>query len=129
VLKQLRETLHDNQERVRSLEETASGIAWSVDANLHLITFNTAFNEDTRKRYGQEVQLGQLMPPDWLPQGVQQEWLARYRRALRGETFIEEVALSSATGPGAVRQYIFRPLLAANRKVIGVACSSRDIAV
>jgi hypothetical protein len=119
--------LQDNQELVKSLEESASGSTWSVDASLHLITFNTAFNEDTRKKYGRIVELGQLMPPDWLPQGVQQEWLVRYKRALLGETFMEEVTLSSTTGRGAVRQYIFRPVLSANQKVIGVACSSRDI--
>jgi two-component system CheB/CheR fusion protein len=130
ALKQLRATLHDNEERVRSLEETASGMTWSIDAGLHLTTFNTAFNEDMRKKYGREVKLGQVMPPDWLPPGVQQEWLGRYQRALFGETFMEETTLSATTGPGAVvRQYILRPVLAANQKVIGVACSGRDIPI
>jgi two-component system, chemotaxis family, CheB/CheR fusion protein len=133
VLKQLRATLQDNQERVRSLEETASEITWSVDANLRLITFNTAFGEDMRKRFGREVGLGQLMPPDWLPQRVQEEWKERYMRGLLGETFLEEITLSTMTGKGGrespVRQYIIRPLLAANQKVIGVACSSRDISL
>jgi two-component system CheB/CheR fusion protein len=130
VLKQLRATLQDNEERFKSLEETASGMTWSVDAGLHLTTFNTAFDEDMRKKYGCEVKLGQVMPPDWLPSGVQQEWTARYQRALLGETFMEDAVLASTTGRVAVvRQYILRPVLAANQKVIGVDCSGRDISV
>ncbi len=130
VLKQLRATLHDNEERVRSLEGTAGEMTWSIDAGLHLTTFNTAFNEDMRKKYGREVKLGQLMPPDWLPPGVQQEWSARYQRALLGETFMEETTPSATSGPWAVvHQYILRPVLAANLKVIGVSCSNRVISL
>ncbi len=122
VLKQLRANLRDNQDRVRSLEEAASGMIWSIDASLHLITFNAGFSEDFRQQYGREAELGQAMPPDWLPQNVQQEWQARYQRALLGETFLEEVSLPSAPGENHVRQYIFKPVLAANRKVTGVSC-------
>jgi two-component system CheB/CheR fusion protein len=130
VLKQLRTTLQDNELRFRSLEESASGMTWAIDAGQHLTTFNTAFSADIRKRYGREVELGQLMPPDWMPQAEQQEWKVRYKRALLGETFLEEVTLSPLTGQGgALRQYIVRPVLAANQNVNGVACSSRDIAV
>ena len=133
VLRQLRTTLHDNEERVRSLEESASGMIWSVDAHLRLTTFNTAFSADIRKLYGRDVELRQVMPPDWLPQAVQQEWKERYKRALLGETFLEEVTLSSTAGlegqGSPMRQYIIRPVLAADQKIIGVACSSRDISV
>ncbi len=129
VLKQLRATLQDNEERVKSLEETASGMTWSIDASLHLTTFNTAFSEDMRKKYGREIELGQLMPPDWLPSSLQQEWLGRYQRALLGETFFEETPLISTAGKKMATQTIFRPVLAANQKVIGVSCSSRDISI
>ena len=129
VLKQLRATLHDNQERVKSLEETASGITWSVDADLHLTTFNTVFSEDMRKKYGRTIELGQLMPPDWLPQAAHQDWRARYQRALLGETFMEDISSSSVTGEGQVRLYIFRPVLAANHTITGVSCSGRDISL
>jgi two-component system CheB/CheR fusion protein len=126
VLKQLKASLHDNEERVKSLEEAASGMTWSVDASFHLITFNTGFSEDFHQRYGREIELGEAMPPDWLPQNMQQEWKVRYQRALSGETFLEEVSQLSVTGENRVRQYIFKPILAANHKVSGVSCSGRD---
>ncbi len=129
VLKQLRATLQDNEERVKSLEETASGVTWSIDASLHLTTFNTAFSEDMRKKYGREIELGQLLPPDWLPSNLQQEWLGWYQRALLGETFFEETPLISTAGKKMATQTIFRPVLSANQKVIGVSCSSRDISI
>ena len=129
VLRQLRATLHDNEERFKSLEATASGVTWSVDASLRLTTFNTAFREDMCKVYGGEIALGQGMPPDWMPPGVQEDWKARYQRVLRGETFMEEVNLPLTTGGALVRQYIFRPVLGANQKVVGISCSGRDISL
>ena len=100
-----------------------------MDASLHLTTFNMAFREDMRKVYGGEIALGQVMPPDWMPPGVQEDWNARYQRVLRGETFMEEVNLPLTTGGALVRQYIFRPVLGANQKVVGISCSGRDISL
>jgi len=108
--------------------ENQSDALWSVDAKLRLVTFNSALNDQYRKAFGRDLELGlgldELVPPDRFPE-LNRQWRGLYERALRGERV--EVEQQQQVGP--VKTYVdvsLNPIFMGD-KVTGVAARLHDI--
>jgi PAS domain S-box-containing protein len=124
--KMLQDSCSEKEQIFKSVVENSDSLIWSIDANYKLIIGNSAFFENVRRTYHREVKTGEKMPPEWLPQPSNDEWKARYQRALEGESFKEEV-ITSIFGELSAFVYAFSPIVEGDDHVMGVSCNGRDV--
>ncbi len=126
-LKSLQQALRESQASLKNvLEETGISI-WKIDSQSQLTMANTIFFQDIQHLTGQQVNLGDFMPPPGFSPSEFAAWKIRYVRALNGETFREAIGFKSPTGEEFFREYAFSPYRNPNGQVVGVTCSGRDI--
>ena len=121
---QARRKLEAFQANLRALVENTGDAIWSVDRDMRLITFNTAFSMSMEVRTNREPRVGDR-PGECLPP-VDVRWYEEmYERALSGETFSE---LRDEEIGGQVRSYefFFNPIREA-AGITGVAAFGQDV--
>jgi PAS domain S-box-containing protein len=121
---QARRKLEAFQANLRALVENTGDAIWSVDRDMRLITFNTAFSMSMEVRTNREPIVGDR-PADCLPP-IDVPWYEEmYERALTGETFSE---LRDEEIGGQVRsfEFFFNPIREA-AGITGVAAFGQDV--
>jgi PAS domain S-box-containing protein len=97
-------------------------LIWSVNRDYELISFNKQFAAFSLKRFGIEVKVGTRLEDDREDmREVRNTWVARYNRALTGETF----KVVSTVGDQKF-EFSLNPIIEEN-KVIGVSVFGEDI--
>jgi PAS domain S-box-containing protein len=121
---QTRRELESFQANLKALVENTGDAIWSVDRDMRLITFNTAFSMSMEVRTNREPEVGDR-PEDCLPP-VDVGWYEEmYQRSLFGETFSE---LRDEDIGGQVRSYefFFNPIRDSGG-ITGVAAFGQDV--
>jgi len=123
---QLRATraLEAFQANLRALVENTGDAIWSVDRDMRLITFNTAFSMSMEVRTSREPRVGD-QPVDCLPPDDVAWYTQMYERALYGESFSE---LRDEEVGGQVRsfEFFFNPIREV-AGITGVAAFGQDV--
>lgn len=113
-----------NRNNIAALIDNTHDMMWSVDRDMRLITFNTAFRNIIRKLFDKEAETGIAV----LELGFDGEERNRYRgylnRVFAGETFTETEY--TAEPEPFWTEISFNPIWE-GRVVVGAACHSRNI--
>ena len=119
-----RRELEGYQANLQALVENTGDAIWSVNRDLQLITFNTAFSMALEARTGKEPGAAGL-PEEVYPPEDAAWYRAMYQRALRGEAFSE---LRDEEIGGQIRSYelFFNPIREA-MGITGVAVFGKDV--
>ncbi len=99
-------------------------LIWSVDRELNLLTFNKAFFDHMKTRYGTEIKVGERILAGLPPGSVNEldaNWNQRYLRALAGE-----IVSLEETRFGIDFKYSISPIIE-NKKVIGASVFADNI--
>ncbi len=119
-----RRDLQAFQANLQALVENTGDAIWSVDRNLQLITFNTAFSMALEARSGREPRVGDS--PEACFPGEDAPWYTEmFGRALKGEAFSE---LRDEEIGGQIRSYelFFNPIREGSG-ISGVAVFGKDV--
>lgn len=122
--KKAKETLMISQANLRATINNTSIMIWSVDHHHRLLTFNDTFHAYIRKYYGYELRVGVKAFMDYPIEDQQQlsaRWIARYNRALAGETFALEESRN-----GLDFQFSISPIVEEDR-IIGASIFAENI--
>lgn len=113
-----------NRNNLAALINNTRDMMWSVDRDMRLITFNTAFRDIMRRLFNKEAQTGEML----LELGFEEETQKRYRgylnRVFAGETFTETEYTAYPEPFWA--EISFHPIREGDF-VAGAACHSRNI--
>jgi PAS domain S-box-containing protein len=118
--------LQEREARLRAIIEHAGSAVWALDTEYRLTMANTAFLAAERSSSGRTIELGQLMPPEWVPEPISSRIKERYTKALAGEHILEEQVTSTLAGVLHWWEIAFNPIIDEG-KVIGITCFARDI--
>lgn len=122
--KMLEQEREFNRNNIAALINNTRDMMWSVDRDMRLITFNTAFRDIIRKLFDKEAETGVPV----LEMGFGDEERKRYRgylnRVFAGETFTETEY--TAEPEPFWTEISFNPIWE-GRFVVGAACHSRNI--
>ncbi len=105
------------------VENTGDGI-WSVDQNLRLITFNSAFALEVEARTGREPQVGSPLEAIFRIDEVEQ-YRELFQRALAGARF-SQVRVDDIDGQTRHFELFFNPIIG-DRGVRGVVVFGKDV--
>lgn len=105
------------------VENTGDGI-WSVDQNLRLITFNSAFALEVEARTGREPQVGAPLEAIFRIDEVEQ-YRELFQRALAGARF-SQVRMDEIDGQTRHFELFFNPIIG-DRGVRGVVVFGKDV--
>lgn len=110
---------------LKALINNTDDLIWSIDCDMHLITWNKAFDETIRQQVGgAPLKKGaNILETGYEPQQLER-WSGYYSRALSGETF--SVTEYYGSPPSLWTEVSFYPILH-EAKVVGTACYSRNI--
>lgn len=119
-----RRELEAFQANLKALVENTGDAIWSVNRNLQLITFNTAFSMALEARTGKEPGTSTL-PEELFPREDVEWYREMYQRAIKGNAFSE---LRDEEIGGQLRSYemFFNPIREA-MGITGVAVFSKDV--
>jgi len=119
-----RRELEAFQANLQALVENTGDAIWSVNRNLELLTFNTAFSMALEARTGREPEASKL-PEEVFPPGDARWYREMYLRSLKGNAFSE---LRDEEIGGQIRSYelFFNPIREA-MGITGVAVFSKDV--
>jgi PAS domain S-box-containing protein len=116
--------LIENEANQRALVENTEARIWSVDSQFNIIAANCNFTNDFKLAFNVMLKKGVYAIKN-VPAPMEQIWIERYSRALRGEKFslvdefnFEDIPKFTKTS--------FNPIFIHN-KIIGVSCLSQDI--
>ncbi|MEL7534387.1 MAG: PAS domain-containing protein, partial [Bacteroidota bacterium] len=115
-----------NENTFRSFIETSQDLIWIVDTEGQLISSNHAFKEVIQEQTGLVVADGMSFKGRKLDHmGDGEKWLAHYKRAFAGETFMIEEEAQTDMGPYH-SQIQFYPIYEGGN-VIGATICARDV--
>ena len=101
---------------------------WMIDHNFQLVYANKAYLNFIKKLTGSEKKINQSIFTEGVSVGDVEKWKNYYKRAFKGEHFeIEEHHYHPGSNEIHYRKVTFEPLSEENKKVITVACQSKDI--
>ncbi|MEP7376751.1 MAG: PAS domain S-box protein [Chitinophagaceae bacterium] len=109
---------------LKALINNTSDLMWSVDRDLHLITFNKAFEEMMKQVMAKPLKTGSNIFAIGFDEEKLGRWTEFYHRALSGESFTETEFISSPVHTWS--EISFYPILSED-KIVGTACYSRNI--
>ncbi|MCG2615204.1 PAS domain S-box protein [Terrimonas sp. NA20] len=107
-----------------ALINNTDDLIWSVDAELKLISCNTAFERFFNKLNGHSPVNGEDVLTPSLGESIAKVFRSNYNRALSGESFSVVTRLGKPVARWA--EMSFYPIYSEDR-IIGTACFSRDI--
>jgi PAS domain S-box-containing protein len=119
--------LKSSEANLSSTINNTDTLIWSVDRNLNLTTFNKAFYNYVKLRYGREVKVGS---PIFSENEINEmevlakKWNRFYKRALAGE----KIALEENRF-GTDFQYSIGPIVEDDKRVTGVNVFATDVTV
>ena len=123
--KKAEQALKESEARLIALIDNTNDIIWSVDKDLHFTALNSSFRNQFRNEFRKEVKIGDNLL-EILPQRISGEWLKNHKRALGGESFTTEFALTSKK-----RNYSYEisynPIYSIEGYISGVSVFGRDI--
>jgi len=122
--KEAEEALQRSEANLSALIENAQDSIWSIDRDYRLLTINSHFKKMFALAYGVNLKVGMRITDGVTPK-MRRTWIARYKRALRGESFIveEDYKVASET---IYAEISFNPIRN-NGEISGVSVFSRDI--
>ncbi len=122
--KEAEEALQKSQANLMALFENSQASIWSVDRDFKILTINSYFKKMFALAYGIDLKVGMNIT-DCVSPEMKRTWIARYNRALRGESFsIEEDYLIA--GQTVNSEISFYPIRS-NGKITGVSVFAREI--
>jgi signal transduction histidine kinase len=117
----MEEAFQQSRANLEALVESTSDLIWSVDRDLRLLTFNSAFEGQLRTRYGTEARVGattaELLPAERVPW-----WLRAYDRAFTLGAFSQELELAN----GQILSLALHPIVR-DQKTVGISVFGKDI--
>ncbi|WP_239470474.1 ATP-binding protein [Archangium violaceum] len=117
--------LRDNEGKLSSVFESTDDMLSSIDLQGRLLTANPALREMYRKRYGQELVLGQPLPIPMTPENIRL-WEQRIVQAFSGQRMRFEEEYEAGAGHY-VLDIRLSPIRGAGGRITGVTIVSRDI--
>lgn len=124
-LTNLAKNLQESEVNLSALIESTPDMVWSVDTDYHILTINTAFREMFQATFGKSLQKG-IRIIDYLPSGIQEEWLNLYNTALGGERISVEHSYTTH-GVLLILEISLTPISTPEGQVSGASVFSRDI--
>jgi PAS domain S-box-containing protein len=125
--KRAEETMRESEANLFAIVENTHDLIWSVDREYRLITANSAFHRTIAVALGREIACGEGMLLDVFPSNVLQPWQKWYDRALRGESYVQEMAFTDTNGVKRVWETAFNAITDPQVGIVGVTCFGRDI--
>lgn len=122
---QQRAQIEQIKNNLDSIINSTNDLIFSVDANMHLISANSAFRERLGSLFSSTVEVGQPIDSPAASDYTKLKWAALITRALKGEQFTvtEEDVVDGQTFYSLVS---FNPLME-NGTCVGTACFVKDI--
>jgi PAS domain-containing protein len=116
------ELLKRTEANQRATINNTGFLIWSVNPEYELFSFNKPFADFFKEQFGIEAKLGvRLTDGVERMKDVRERWMARYNRALAGETFKIRSEINSK-----MMEYSLNPIVE-DDKVIGVSVIGEDI--
>jgi PAS domain S-box-containing protein len=122
--KKAEEALQKNQANLMALIENSKASIWSVDRDFRLLAINSYFKKMFAFACGVDLEVGKKITEGVSPK-MKKTWIARYNRALKGESFVVEEDFSIA-GETINSEISFNPIRN-NGEITGVAVFAREI--
>ncbi|PIV48960.1 MAG: hypothetical protein COS19_11055 [Flavobacteriaceae bacterium CG02_land_8_20_14_3_00_34_13] len=108
-----------------ALINNTTDVIWSVDKNIQLNSFNLAYTQLIKKYYKIRPRTGDSILDKYTDEKEKQFWLQGYLKALNNEIF-SVTNKREKEGKLTYFKTSMNPILS-DHKVIGIACSSKDI--
>ena len=124
-LKQAERQIIRSQANLSALIESSNDLIWSVDHNLHIITYNTSFSDFAELLTGKSLSIGDNAIKAF--NNLEKDfWKNCYTDTLKGEKQIKEIAFEIE---GGVQQFecSFNPIFDKGLKVTGISVILTDI--
>ncbi len=121
----LYESVQHNQANLSALIENTQDAIFSVDRDLRIIIMNTKFKNLFSMSYGTSYSIGSALLEGLSPV-LQEVWLTRFDRVLRGERFIEEDHFEFL-GVTMEVEIAYNPIVTAGGETTGIVCLVHDI--
>jgi len=125
-IKNAQARIRSDQQNLNSLINTTSDEIWSFDTNYCLLSFNEAYKDSVKSKYGMEAVSGASV----LGEGQSKRkifWILLYDRALTGVQIREETYYNNPDGTITYYEIRINPILDDAGLVKGVACFATDI--
>jgi len=111
-----------------SILDQSKNPIWMVNLELQLVYANRAYFNRVKEVTGVERKLNESVFVEGYGDGYNETWRVYYNRALAGEYFeIEEHSFHPLSNDIQYSQTTFEPLADDERKIIAVACQSKDV--
>ncbi len=124
-LKQAERQIIKSQANLSALIESSNElIIWSVDTNLRLVTFNTAFNNFIYNQSGRQPEIGNNIL-NLFQETKSNFWKTCYDKTLTGEKLIEETTFNDK--PNLFFECSFNPIYDRSTIVTGISVILTDI--
>ena len=118
------ERIRSSEANLNALIENTIDTLWSVDMQMRLVIFNSAYRKAVESMTGVEPQVGDTVQV--FPEELSAEWVAYYERAMVGERFTVETPIT-VEDEQVPYEHSFNPIIDRNDKVVGVAVFGRSI--
>lgn len=125
--KQALETLLDRKNQYALINAT-SDMIWSVDTNMRLVSFNSAYSNRLKNVTGVAAFIGRQLPSSFFNNEQNDRWVNYYKKALNGEVFsIDESFVDNKTGEVKLAEIRFNPIFGVDGNIAGAVCNSRNV--
>ncbi|MCG8702268.1 MAG: PAS domain S-box protein, partial [Bacteroidales bacterium] len=117
--------IRDNEANLNSIVESTQSFIFLIDNDYSYVYYNNAYKSSIQSLYGYAINHGDSSI-DFLPPEKQKKWLGWYKKALKGDTLIQECVFDNNSD-----QYIFEatvnPIFNQSNKVTGISVFMKDI--
>jgi PAS domain S-box-containing protein len=124
-LKEAEQQIIENQANLTAIIESTKNSVWAIDKKYRLITLNTYFKKFFKSFYKKDIKLG-INILDVLPENERLKWKEIYKRAFKGEQWIQnDHYIRYRTD--IYFEYYINPIVNKNKNISGVSVFSTNI--
>lgn len=116
------------QKKTETLINSTNDLVWSIDKDLKISSFNSAFQERIKKYTGLTITQGLSIDELHFPEDIKQSFKSQFIKTLKGEVvnFIDKRIIDES-GEEVFAAVSLYPIFDSNHQISGVACYVRDI--
>lgn len=119
--------IHDCEEFYKSFLEVFPGRIWVIDRNFNFINGNQIFQEHARKFIGRQLEKGESVFVEGMPEQLRKQWMGYYNEVLEsGQTLKIEVE-TTALPEKRIIDYTICPVFSKSNEITGLLITGHDI--